>query len=273
MRTVFFIITLGFTVLAFGQAPTEPRASIDDTRPIISEVGVDEKRGEQIDLSLTFTDRHGKEIRLDEIIKGDVPVILAPVYYNCPSLCTMVLNGASEVIDGIPLRMGKDYRVINVSFNPEDTPELAAAKSANYLNALETKENVGENWFWLTGSETAVAELMDQIGFRYKKIDQDYSHSSTLVILSPKGMISKYFYGVVYPAQSVRFALVDAAEGRIGTTMDQILMYCFRFDPQAGKYVPYAWGIMRIGGVLTLIGMSIVGFLLWKLEFTERRRL
>lgn len=270
MRRACLLFILSSAVLVFGQ---EPKASIDDTRPIISEVGVDEKRGETIDLSLTFKDRHGNDVRLKEIVKGDVPVILAPIYYNCPSLCTMVLNGASDVIDEMALRIGKDYRVINVSFDPSDTPTLAAAKSANYLNALETKENVETNWYWLTGSEPAIAELMDQIGFRYKKIDQDYSHTSTLVVLSPKGMISQYFYGVAYPARDVRFALVDAAEGRVGTTMDQILMYCFRFDPKAGKYVPYAWGIMRVGGVLTLIGMSIVGFFLWKLEFTERRRL
>lgn len=270
MSRACLFLFLSSAVLVFGQ---EPKASIDDTRPIISEVGVDEKRGDLIDLSLTFKDRSGKEIRLDQIVKGDVPVILAPVYYNCPSLCTMVLNGASDVIDEMSLRIGKDYRVINVSFEPADTPELAAAKSANYLNALETQENVNANWYWLTGSEAAVAKLMDQIGFRYKKVDQDYSHTSTLVVLSPKGMISQYFYGVAYPARDVRFALVDAAEGRVGTTMDQILMYCFRFDPRAGKYVPYAWGIMRVGGALTLIGMSIVGFFLWKLEFTERRRL
>lgn len=270
MRRAFLVFILSSAAFVCGQ---EPSASIDDTRPIISEVGVDEKRGDFIDLSMTFTDRNGKELRLDEIVKGDLPVVLAPVYYNCPSLCTMVLNGASDVIDEMELRIGKDYRVINVSFDPSDTPELAAAKSANYLNALETQENVAANWYWLTGSEPAIAELMDQIGFRYKKIDQDYSHTSTLVVLSPKGMISQYFYGVAYPARDVRFALVDAAEGRVGTTMDQILMYCFRFDPKAGKYVPYAWGIMRVGGVLTLIGMSIVGFFLWKLEFTERRRL
>ena len=249
------------------------QTSIDDTSEAIADVGVDEKRGDMLDLQVSFTDRNGEKVQLSELIEGDLPIVLAPVYYNCPSLCTMVLNGVTDLIDELALVPGRDYRIINVSFDPRDSHEVAAKKAVNYNNASKKADQLADNWYWLTGSETSISQVMDQIGFRYKLVGEEYSHTSTIVILSPKGMVSQYFYGVQFPARDVRMALVDAAEGRVGTAFDQILMYCFRFDPKAGKYVPYAWGIMRLGGALTLVLLALVGVFLWKLEFTERRRL
>ena len=244
-----------------------------DTKPLIKDVGVDEHLGQKVDLSLTFTSMTGERVSLADLVRAGKPTVIAPVYYSCPNLCTLVLNGVRDAINGTDLVLGEDYQVLNVSFDPENTPELAAAKAANYYETLDDPKAADGAWRYLTGDKEQIAQLMDEIGFRYKKANGQYSHTSVLVLLSPEGVITRYLYGVRYPSRDFRLAVVEASAGKVGTTIDRLLIYCFRYDPLAGKYVPYAWGIMRAGAALTLIGFLVFGFILWKKELFKKRRL
>lgn len=247
------------------------RASIDSVVPITDGVGVEEKTRTQITKELEFRDQDGSPIRLEEILAQGKPVVLAPVYYSCPGMCTLVLNGVLDLINAMTLKIGSDFVVVNVSFDTSNTVAMAKEKAQNYYKLLENQENA-RSWYFLTGTQTSVDTLMDEIGFRYKAIGKDFSHSSVLVLLEPNGTINRYIYGVNYPAKDVRLALVEASQGKIGNPFDRVLIYCFRYDPRAGKYVPVARNIMKAGGALTILVMAITGFFLWRNELPQLRR-
>ncbi|CAM2006463.1 SCO family protein [Acanthopleuribacter pedis] len=241
-----------------------------DTKPLIEDVGVDEKLGQRINLAQTFTDRHGNPVTLGDLFTDGKPVIIAPVYYSCPQLCTLVLNGVRNLINDMTLTLGEDYRVVNICIDPDNTPEMAADKAKNYIGTLDRPEPADKNWFFLTGNSQVIENAMDQIGFRYKKVDEQYNHASVIVLVSPQGVISRYVYGVTYPAKDVRLGLVEAAEGKVGTTLDKVLIYCFRYDPLAGKYVKDAMNLMRLGSGLSLLAMLVIGFFLWRSELLNK---
>jgi protein SCO1/2 len=244
-------------------------------KPLVEDVGIDEKLGETVDLNLELVNRQGETVRLGDLLAGEMPTILAPVYYSCPGLCTLVLNGVREVIRDMDLQLGLDYQVLNVSFDPTNTPALAAAKADNYYRTLSEADAraAREHWYFLTGKAEAVAALMDQIGFRYKYVNDQYSHASAIVLLSPEGKITRYLAGINFPPKDTKLAVVEASGGQVGSPIDRVLTYCFRYDPLAGKYVPYAWGIMRIGAGASLILLLVGSFFLWKSEFFNKRRL
>ena len=264
MHFLFAIAFFGVSTFVLGQT---------DTRPIIEEVGVDEHLGDRLDLSLTFADTDGNTVALKDFINGDLPTVITPVYYSCPNLCTLVLNGVRNLINETDLILGEDYQILNVSFDPENTPQLASAKAANYYQTLIRPEPAREHWHYLTGREEQVSALMDAIGFRYKWANDQYSHASVLVLVSPNGKITRYIYGVDYDARDFRLSMVEASAGKVGSTVDKLLIYCFRYDPLSGKYVPYAWGIMRIGAGLSLLLLAVFGAFLWRNEFLNKRRL
>lgn len=246
-------------------------AGIDSVAPLTDGVGVVEHLGEKVDTGLTFMNQDGKEVALAEILSQGKPVILAPVYYTCPGMCTLVLNGLSDLINGMSLDLGDDYIVVNVSFDTRNTPELAHQKAANYYKSLDSPGR-SRQWYFLTGSQEHVDKLMSQIGFHYKPVDDQFSHASVLVLLEQNGTINRYVYGVNFPAKDVRLALIEASQGKIGNPFDQFIIYCFRYDPKAGKYVPMARNMMKAGGLATLIVMALVGFFLWKKELPQLRR-
>lgn len=259
-----------FIVLALSQADGFSQL---DTVELVEGVGIDEHLGDQINLNLEFIDLEGNRVKLRDFIDGSKPTIIAPVYYNCPQLCTLVLNGVANLIDNLDLQLGTDYQVLNISIDPTNTPDLAAQKAANYCNALSEPEVAAKNWHFLTGEEANVVSIMDQVGFRYKKVDDQYSHTSAIVFVSPKGLITRYIYGVKYSTRDARLATIEASDGKVGSTLERVFVYCFRYDPLAGKYVPYAWGIMRVGALLTLAFMLLAGFILWRAELTKKWRL
>lgn len=244
-----------------------------DSAPLVEGVGVEEHLDQFVDSDLELVNAAGAKVKMGDYLDQGLPIVIAPVYYNCPNLCTLVLNGVRDLIDELDLELGRDYRVLNVSFDPENTPELARAKAESYYASLSGPEKDPRYWNFLTGDRASVARLMDQIGFRYKKVEEQFSHASVLVLLSPRGRITRYVYGVTYPPRQVRLALVEAADGKVGSTIDKLLIYCFKYDALAGKYVPYAWGIMRIGGMLTLLVMAMTLLFLWKRERSNKRRL
>lgn len=246
-------------------------AGIDSVEPLIDGVGVQEQLGKRISKQVEFTDQDGKKVTFEDILAQGKPVVLAPVYYSCPGMCTLVLNGALELINSMKLDLGDQYIVVNVSFDTRNTPEMAKSKAAKYYSLLDNR-NQERNWYFLTGSQESVDTLMGEIGFHYKAIGDQFSHASVLVLLETNGTINRYVYGVKYPPKDVRLALIEASQGKIGSPFDQVLIYCFRYDPKAGKYVPVARNIMKAGGALTILVMAITGFFLWRKELPQLRR-
>ena len=244
-----------------------------DTKPLIEDVGIDENLGGVLDLDLTFTNREGQPVTLRELVEGEIPTVIVPVYYSCPSLCTLVLNGVRDLINASNLELGRHYQVVNISIDPENTPPLAREKAANYYATLEDAGPAREHWHYLTGEQAQITKVMDQIGFRYKKIGDQYSHASMIALVSPEGKITRYLYGVRYESRDFRLAVVEASEGKVGSTMDRLLVYCFQYDPLAGKYVPVAQRIMKVGALISLLLLAGFLVLLWTKELINKRRL
>lgn len=253
-KRLIFLILLCLPTLLFGQL---------DAKPLVEDVGIDEHLGDQLDLDLTFTNQQGKTIALRDLINGDRPTVIVPVYYSCPNICTAILGGVRDLLDESDLVLGKHWQVVNISFDPTNTAELAAEKANNYYATLKDPEPARENWQFLTGDEENIKKVMDQIGFKYKWVNDQYSHASIIVVVSPTGKITRYFYGVQFQPRDMRLAVIEASAGKVGNTLERMLVYCFRYDPIQGKYVPYAWRIMRIGGLLTLIMLAGLLVFLW----------
>ena len=253
-------------------APPEPGTS-PATRPaILNDVGIDQKLGAQVPLDLVFRDHTGKEVKLaDYFGKTHRPVILTLVYYKCPMLCTMVLNDTVRTMNGLStLTAGKDYDVLSVSFDPKESPKLAAAKRAQYLHEYGSRSAFG-GWNFLVGPPESIAKLTDAVGFRYAwdpKFEQ-YAHASGLMILTPDGRVSRYFYGLDYSVRDVRLSLVEASDGKIGTTVEQVMLYCFHYDPATGRYSLAITNLLKVAAALTL---AILGGYLF-VNFRRERRL
>ncbi len=251
-----------------------PRPAQADIPPaeVVKSVGFEEKLGGQIDLDLPFLNDLGQQVKLREAMKENRPFILTPVYYSCPHLCTLTLNGVTNLLKELQLKLGEDYSLLSYTIKPSESVELAAKKKANYLK--EIPDVVGrESWVFLTGAQESIESLSSQIGFKYQRDDQEYAHSAALLILTPDGRISKYRYGVVYDPSVVKLALVEASEGRIGNIGERIFLYCFRYDHVSGKYTPLVMNITRV--VCTVFAFLILGGLAFMriAEARESRRL
>lgn len=238
--------------------------------PELEGIDVEEHLGDTIPLHLSFVDDHGQTVRLGDYFDRDKPVALILGYYECPMLCNLVFNGLTAAIPDLGLAMGDQYQIINVSIDPAETPELAAAKKANYLDALGSAASA-DGWAFLTGDSAQIAALAGALGFKYYYVEDrdEYAHPAVVHILSERGVISRYLYGIQYNPRDVKLALLEASEGKIGSTLDRIILYCFHYDPDAGSYVVFARNVMLIGGVLTVI---VLGAFLLTLWLRERHR-
>lgn len=232
----------------------------------LKEVGIDQKRGAWIDLDANFTTESGERKPLREILDPTKPAVLIPVYYGCMSLCGLALDGALDVFNQLTLILGEDYQIATVSFNVKDSPGLAKAASERIGKQFKDPALAQKNWRFLVGEESSVMPLMDSIGFKFRPDGNDFAHASTLVLLTPEGQISQYFTGVVYPAFDLKLALIEASDGKVGTALDRALLYCFRFDPTQGKYIWFAFNIMRAGGAVTLLLLGGLIYGLWRRE-------
>jgi protein SCO1/2 len=212
-------------------------------------VGIDQKLDQQIPLDLTFNDEFGRAVHLRDYFHSGKPVILAPVYYRCPMLCTQILNGVAGTLKAITLNPGQDFEVVAVSFDPKDTPETAASKKQLYLRRYN-RPGAQNGWHLLTGTEANIKPLMDAIGYRYKydPATDQYAHASGIIVATPDGRASRYFYGIEYAPVDVRLALVEASQNKIGNPVDQILLFCFHYDPATGKYGAVVMNIVRAAG-------------------------
>jgi protein SCO1/2 len=238
----------------------------------IKGVGIDEKLGSTIPLDLAFRDEQNKPVKLRDFFRDEKPVILTLNYYECPLLCTYVLNGVLDVVNKLDsLSLGRDFRIVTISFNPSETPELARKKAANYLKELKNVQPSQKDWHFLTGDEENISRITQAVGFRYKKDGDQFAHPSVVVILTPRGEISRYFYGIQYEPKDLRLALLEASQGEIGSSkiLNQILLYCYHFDPVGKRYALQALNVVKAGGVVTLL---CVGGLLTYLWRNEKKR-
>jgi protein SCO1 len=222
-------------------------------------IGIDQRLNESLPLSLPLRDEAGRAVVLGEYF-GKRPVVFALVYYNCPMLCTQVLNGLVASLNVMSLEAGKDFDVVAVSFDPRDTPASAAAKKEAYLSRYKHPAS-DAGWHFLTGDAAAIETLTKAAGFRYRfdeELDQ-FAHASAIMVATPEGRLARYFYGIEYAPRDLRLGLVEASAGKIGTPVDQILLYCFHYDPASGKYGAVIMNIVRLAGLLT-VGLIAVGF-------------
>jgi len=251
MRLTSIAILLVVMLSAGASAQQKPN-------PVFTQVGLDQKLGSWVPLDLSFRDEQGSIVTLRSLMHGK-PVVLSLVYYSCPMICTEVLNGMAESFKRLPFAMGEDYDVITVSINPNEQPQLASEKKANYLKAYGRPEDAA-HWHFLTGTDSSIKPLAASVGFRYvyDTATSQYAHPTGIIVLTPRGQVARYLYGIEYPPKDLKFALVEASGNKVGSAVDQILLLCYHYDEATGKYGFVVLNAVRIGGILTLIAMGVI---------------
>lgn len=228
-------------------------------------VGIEEKLGAQIDLNLTFTAENGYQAPLKQYFQQGKPVLLNLVYYQCPMLCNLILNGQTSTLREIPWTPGNEFEIVTISIDPTETFELAAHKKQSYLASYNRP---APGWHFLTDYQGNAKRLADQVGFHYRRDDQtgQYAHAAVLTFLTPEGKVSRYLYGIHFRARDMRLALTEASQSKFGLSVDRLLLYCFHYDPRARAYVLFAANVMRGGGVLTVLILAFVMWRMWRFE-------
>jgi len=241
--------------------------------PVLKDVGVDQLLDNQVPLDLEFKDETGRTVKLQEYF-GDKPVVLSLVYYDCPQLCSLTLNGLMNVLKTLPMKAGKDFVSLTVSFDPKETPELAAEKRNAYLQKLANPE-LNDGWHFLTGDEKNTLALAKSVGFRFiwDPVSKQYAHSSALIVITPQGKVSRYFYpsDVLsnFEPRDIRFGVLDASAGKVGSLADQVILYCYQYDPNRGTYGLVLMRIMRIFAAITIV--TIIALILYLRHKTKRK--
>jgi protein SCO1/2 len=263
-----FLLCLVVFWMALSGAVRELWAIEHPEHALGSEVGIFTQLGRKVDLSRVFTDTRGKSAPLSEFALPGKPIIIAPVYYKCPRLCGLLLDGVYTLLNDLADELAQDFSVLVVGFDPTETPADASSVMSKFNAKLEGGARQRASAIqYLVGGAEQVNALMGEVGFKYMKDGEDFAHSAALMILTPTGEISQYFTGIMFRPRDVRLALVEASRGEIGTAVDHLLLYCFRFDQLQGRYTWAVVGLLRIGGALTLIGLAVVYFV-----FARRKR-
>lgn len=251
----------------YGARP-EVGASSSGLPKALQDVGIDQRLNAQLPLDLVFRNEKGETVKLGEYF-GKKPVVLSLVYYECPMLCTQILNDMVRAFRVLSFKPGDEFEVVTVSFDPREQPALAEAKKRTYVGYLpEAKRGPAANgWHFLTADPESIKRLTETVGFRYHfdEATNQFAHASAIMVATPEGKLARYLYGVEYSPKDLRLALVEASENKIGSPVDQLLLFCYHYDPATGKYGPVVMNMIRLGGIATLI-MMITGF------FVLRRR-
>jgi protein SCO1/2 len=247
------------------------RAWAQRTEPLPEElkgVGVTEHLDEPIPLDLEFVDSDGKRVKLKEFFDGERPVVLTLNYSNCPMLCSLQLNGLFDALGRMNWDIGHQYEMVTVSFDPLETPDRARMTKQKYLKVYR-RAGAAEGWHFLTGREEDIQKVAEAVGFRYRYSPEQrqYVHIAVTFILTPDGRMSRYLYGVEYDPQTLRLSLVEAADGKIGSTTDRVLLFCYHYDAESGRYGPAAMRLMQLGGLVTVV--VLVGGI-WVLRRREK---
>jgi protein SCO1 len=231
----------------------------------LRDVRIEQKLNTQLPLDLVVRDESGQEVKLGKYF-GEKPVVLALVYYDCPMLCTQILNGMVTSFRVLPFQIGKEFDVVTISFDPRETAALAASKKKVYIDYLPDKMQASANsgWHFLTADPANIERITDAVGFRYQydEATKQFAHASAIMVATPEGKLSHYFYGVNYSARDLRFGLIEASQHKIGSVTEQLTLYCYMYDPATGKYGAAVMRVLRITGVMTLLGIIALIFLL-----------
>jgi len=238
--------------------------------PVLKDVGIDQLLNNQVPADLVFQDEEGRSVKLADYF-GDKPIVLSLVYYDCPQLCTQVLTGLLGTLRTLPMTPGKDFVALTVSFDPKEKTPLAAAKKKEYIERLG-KPEAAAGWHFLTGEESQIVALTRAVGFRYvwDPVTSQYAHASGIMVLTPDGKVSRYFYGIEYAPRDLRFGLLDASAGRIGSLADQIILYCYQYDPTRGTYSLVLMRLLRVFAAITLV--SIIGLIIFLRHHTKKKK-
>jgi protein SCO1/2 len=265
LRTLLICLLMAATSVAAGrvaaQAPGEVPTELEN-------VGIEEHLGEQLSPDITFVNAEGQTVTLGDYFGGERPVVMAFVYHNCPMLCSLILDGMTAALREVNLKPGEDYEALAVSFDPRDTPERAAAAKERYVARFGDEAAAAEGLHFLTGTQENIDRLTGEVGFGYEwsERQQEFAHTAALYFISPEGTITRYLYGIEYPPADVRTALLEASNGTIGSPLDQLILYCFQYDPNAGSYVLHATNAMKVGGLLTIVLLGGFLLLFWRRE-------
>ncbi|MCO5044006.1 MAG: SCO family protein [Verrucomicrobia bacterium] len=234
---------------------------------LLKRAGFEQKLGAQLPMDALVRDEEGRTVPLGTFFNNGRPVVFLLVYYECPMLCNLILNGTVDVLKEIPFAPGKEYDVVTLSFNHRETHVLAARKKATYMKEFN-REGAQENWHFLTADEPAIAQIAAAAGFEFAWDEkaQEYAHASGIMIASPEGKLSHYFYGVLYTPRDVRLALVEASAGKIGSPVDQLMLYCYHYNPTMGSYTAAVMNIVRAGCFATIAALGLFLTVSWRRE-------
>jgi protein SCO1/2 len=240
---------------------------------VLEEVGVEEHLDAKLPLDLEFRDEDGNWVELGSFFDGERPVILTLNYYRCPMLCGLMLNGVVDGLEQMSWTPGEEFEMVTISINPLETPELARAKKQNYLKRLD-RPGAAQGWHFMTGRELEINRLAETLGFSYTydPVSQEYAHAAVIFVCTPDGRVSRYLYGIEYPAKRLKLSLLEAAEGTIGSALDQLILYCYHYDPTNRRYSPVAMNIMRLGGGATALILGISLGIFWLREWRRRKK-
>jgi len=273
-RTLLALTLLFTASIAFGQGMSKgimsPPASARP--PYLENVGIEQHLDAQVPPDLAFVDDTGRAVKLGDYF-GKKPMILNLVYYNCTMLCGEALAGLTGAMRLVKFDVGNEFDVLTVSFNPRETPDIAAAKKQDYLKRYG-RPNSAAGWHFLTGPPESIDALTRAVGFQYQydPKSQQYAHATAIMVLTPQGRISRYFYGVDFPPKDLRMGLVEASQGKIGNAVDQVLLYCYHYDPATGKYGAVVANILRLGAGLTIVLLGGMILIFFRLEKSAQRR-
>lgn len=258
---LLLLVVIGLFAAATPAATQRPK--------ILNDVGIDQKLDAQVPPDLVFHDEMGRDVRLGDYF-GKRPIVLALVYYKCPALCTMVLNDLTKAMNSMKMNCGEQFDILTVSFNPNETPSLAREKKDQYIRAYR-RPRAEEGWHFLTGPQASIDELTKTVGFRYAWDPkyQQYAHASGLIILTPEGKTARYFYGIDYAPSDLELSLAEASHGKETSVADQILLFCFHYDPTTGKYSLMVTRLVQAGGLLTLLILGC--YILWSFLHDRKR--
>ncbi|MGH2544885.1 MAG: SCO family protein [Ardenticatenaceae bacterium] len=272
MKRALYCFSLVCLLIVASRAPVhahDPNEESDPLPEILRSARFDQRLGEALALDLTFRDEQGQTVHLSDYF-GEKPVILTMNYYECDTLCPLILDGVARALKLVPFTIGQEFELVTVSIDPRETPELAASVKERLVELYE-REGAGWNWHLLTGEQATITQLAESVGFNYvwDERTQQYAHPSGVVVLSPDGTIARYIYGMEFSPRDLRLALVEASENKIASPVDHVLLFCYRYDPMTGKYGPIAMNTMRLGGIATLLTL---GFSIGVMIRRDRRR-
>lgn len=263
---------IGFLALTILTASVALCSAINNEADV-KDIGIDEKLGEKIPLDLRFVDEDGNQLMLGDLLNDGNPLVLSLAYFSCPRVCSLTLNGTLESINSLStLYLGKDYKVVTLSFNPHEKPDIAKEKALKYRRKLKKEQSGEKTWLFLTGDQDNISKLTQAVGFKYKKDGDEFAHPTALIFITPDGRISRYLYGVKFEPGETRLSLLEASDGKIGSSelLNKVLLFCYEFDPVGKRYALQALKIVKAGGVITLISLGMFLTYYWKKEKHSR---